>query len=643
MSNREYGPSYFIRIFTADGEVNLSNVISISTTKDVNAETGAFTILLDYNQNPAGGEGVNNTFNAVTFKQDSIFFQVKPMDYIEIYMAREIHATGQEASKGQIPKIGKDGGFGVYDKDGSFIRNFDQAINSNGEYTTLDKKYTESLNIVDRVLNPHLVFCGFVDGVSNSFGLTENSTSNNIQIRGKCLAKFLAVHHLFFNFPYAEIFFTQIQASIDRNGLRANEAVDLILTKFCWEIFSDKQIKLKESELDDREMFKEYEKTDFPGHKVVYGEGDKSNYFSKIIHNAVPSFKYMYWGTNIESAAKFAPRDSKKRKEYLNTLTPKNGYFKWGRMEYQDSINRNNLNIDAENSVLSILRQGAQLPFNEFFVDEIGNIVLRQTLDAWDYTRGLDTSPRGKNESLENYLARAGEILDDPDVYIKDWAELSQGDIKSWNFDISDDELKTIVMSIPTSYVLGLQPIMAGGIGVAPISRLNSDVLLDNTKKKSAEEKAIKQKDQVDSSLERAVKTIEAQQNNHLDEYDLSTDAGILRFWARYGLRPIKINDIYSDSPTRHYMSAWALFQKYANYWWKGTFLVKGDSKYKAGQKVKIKDFGLDEKGFLRDFNCYVQGVSQNFVWGQEWTTTLNFTRGEIEGTVTAQKVSPVK
>lgn len=603
MSNVEYGPQYFVRILTSNGEVNLNNVISISTSKDVNGDTGSFEIMLDYNQMVLNQK--SDSFGAAIYRQDSIFFQVKPMDYIEIYLARS-------------PKvIGKNLGFGVYGSDGYFIRNFDEMIDNDGNRVELDKTKTEALNIVERITNPHLIFCGYVDGITNSFAPSESGTNNAITIRGKCLAKFLSVHYLYFNFPYSNIFLKQVDAMFSLNGLRAHEAVDMVLTRFCIDIFTRNVLKKNLSEYG-KIPFKDIPKSSFPDDVIIYNDLNTGEFNEKVIHNNVPSFKYLYWATNLDSASKYVPQAE---------LTSENGYYPWGRMEYANTVNRSILNINSESPVLSILKQGAQMPFNEFFIDEIGNIVLRKTLDAWDYNSGIDES---------------NEIINDPSKMTKEWVEIKQEDIRSWNFQLSDDELKTVVIDRPVASVIGCAPIMLGNVGVAPVSRTNVEALLGAEKKKTYDEKTIKQISTAQVDLEKTFATIRSQQSYHLDEYNLDTDSGILKFWGRFGLRPVTIDDIYSDTFSRFYESAWAMFQKFANYWWSGSIIVKGDSKYKIGQKGKIKDFALDTQNKLRNFNCYIQGVVHNYAWGNDWTTTLKFTRGEIEGTFTSQMLSPV-
>lgn len=601
MSNKEQSPQYFIRILTSSGEVNLDNVLSITTNKDLNADTGSFQITLNYNQGVLNTE--KNIYDAVTYRQNSIFFQIKPMDYIEIYLAREIN-----------PYLGDNNGFGIYDNTGNFIRNFDEEIR-NGQIVKLDKTKTKDLDIVERISNPHLVFCGFIDGISNNFNVSEASTNNTISIRGKCLGKFLALHYLFFNFPYADIFLEQAKAAISLNGLRANEAIDAVLTRFCIGIFTKQKIDISKSDLNDGEKLKKMKDSGFPDHLSVWDDTLQDKTFVKILHKKAPSFRYIYWGTNSEQAAKYV--DNK------NELTPENGYFKWGRMEYSKSLNRNILNITADSPVLSILKQSAQLPFNEMFIDEIGNIVLRRTLDAWNYKNGINKE--------------TGEIEENPNSYVKEWVTLNEEDIRSWNFDISDDELKTLVIDVPVAFFLGSAPIMVGQIGVAPISKLTINSLLEAEKTKTSNEKKITALTREQAKLQDTFKAIQDLQSNHLDEYDFSTEKGILEFWQRFGIRPVTINDIYSDDFSSFYMSAWSLFEKYSNYWWSGTFNVKGDSKYKVGQKLKIKNFALDNNNQLRDFNCYVQSVSNNYTWGQDWVTTIRFTRGQIEGTLLSQ------
>lgn len=631
VNTREYAPNYFIRILSADGEINLNNVVSISTSKDINGDTGSFEIVLDYNQfvlDPSLNKDA--IVNKITYSQESIFFSIKPMDYIEIYLARDAQQD-----------LGRNYGFGIYDENGEFIRNFDEVYDSTKkEYVRLKSTQTTDLNIIDRVNNPHLVFCGFVDGIRNNFQISENGTNNSVTIFGKCLAKYLALHYIYYNFPYSDIFIQQVNGAFSLLGLKPNEAIDMVLTRFCVKFFTKNVVEINQVDYDNKAKFKQLSAGKFPDSIIIWNEKNSNtgsnNYFTKVIHNAVPSFKYLFWGTSITSALKGKVSSSE--------ITSQNGYYKWGRMQFINTINGSILNVSADSPVLSVLKQGAQIPYNDFFIDEIGNITLRQALDGWDYNSGINLKTIDYTDPFTGKPAKKiyKEFAKDPNTYIKDWVELEQSDIRGWSFQISDNELKTVVVDVPVASVLGSQPIITGIVGVAPVSKLSLGSMLDAEKNKVSGESKIKNTASEKAKLEQTFKTIESQQSNHLDGYDLSTDDGILKFWGRFGLRPMTINDIYSDSFSRFYESAWSLFQKYANYWWKGTFTVKGDSKYKIGQKGKIRDFAMDSNGNIKDFNFYIQAINHNYAWGSDWTTTISFTRGEIEGTTTSQNTSAI-
>jgi len=592
--SENYGPDYHVRIITADGEINLNNVISIQTHKDICSDTGSFEIELNYDQH-FYDDSLKNT---VTYSQNSVFFRIKPMDYIEIYMSRKPKSEG----------------FGIYDEDGRFISDFIES---------------EELDISQRVMNPDLILCGFVDGIGNNNHISENATNNRVTIRGQCLAKFLAKHHLFLNFPYDQLYIKKTTGQIALLGLRPNEAIDLVLTEYLIGILTSKKVKDAKLSLVNKSggttrYVKSMEKS--ASHFVIWNDLEKrqSNgeyeQFTQVIHNSEPSFRYIYWATNTDSA----------KSANITDTSPQKGYYDWGRMEYIESTNRNILNITMDSPVLSILKQSAQLPFNEFFIDEVGNIVMRKALDAWDYTIG----------SIENQ----------DDKLIKDWVEISQDDIINWNFDISDDELKTLVQSVPAASLFGTMPITVGAVGVAPVTQEIVKYFLDTDAKKIKEyNDSLKSKsstknlkiniDEEKKKLSETLAKIQKKQALHLDMYDLSSQEGLLKFWSRFGIRPETINDLYSDSFSKFYESAWSLFQRYCNYWWKGTITVKGDSKYKIGQKCIIKDFANDKNGEIRDAHFYIHTISQRFVWGENWVTEIGFTRGEIEGTTMSQSV----
>jgi len=601
---REYGPQYHVRIITSTGEINLDNVLSITTDKDIYADHGSFQIELNYDQHFFNDQLINS----VTYSQSSVFFRIKPMDYVEIYLS---HDTDKK--------------FGVYDIKGKFVRDFD--FNSDTQQPE-NKQDADAIGIVERMVNPHLVFCGFVDAIDNNFALAENSTNNRVIIRGKCLAKYLVNHHLFFNFPYDELFVRKVKGQIALLGLRPNEAIDLVMTNYLIGIMTTDQLQVVDEVIDKGQgkKIKSRKLKKKPSHTIIWhdkkkkGKDGQPAKLAEVLHNDTPSFRYLYWGTNLTSAS----RNGVPASEQI----PSKGYFEWGRMQYVNTTNRNIMNITADAPLFGILKQSAQVPFNEFFVDEVGNIVLRRAIDAWDFNQGsLDTQD---------------------DKLVKDWVEIKEEDIINWNFSISDDELRTLILSIPVASMFGNMPIMVGAVGMAPVTeeiqrtftdldtkrfKQASDILKNKARGKTQVVNVQKEKQQLADTLQ----DIREKQANHLDEYPLVTKEDILNFWKRFGVRPESINDLYSDDFSKFYWSAWSLFQKYANYWWKGSITVKGDSKYKIGQKCVIKRFAKDKTNVIRDFHLYIHSVKHQFVWGEGWITQLAFTRGEIEGSTTSQ------
>jgi len=607
--SKEYAPDYYIRIITASGEINPTNVLSITTNKDIYSTTGSFRIVLDYNQH-----FFDSAFqNTVTFSQNSAFFRIKPMDYIEIYMAENAPQQG----------------FGIYDRNGYYDRPFNTDPKTKKPIGT-SKEDVVPLGIVERYNNPYLVFCGFIDAVENNFGLTENAANNQIIIRGQCLAKFLAVHYLFFNFPYDEMFLRKVTGQIALLGLRPNEAIDLILVNYLFGILTDKEmIAVDENDniiegttVTSRKLKKAPPfKVKWVDIKKKFKDGTFQSYV-EVIHNAEPSFNYFYWATDIESAREAGVSKS----DLVGKNAQEKAYYPWGRMQYIATTNRNIANISSESPVFDILKQSAQLPFNEFFMDEVGNIVLRRALDAWNF----DT----KDSNIDT---QAGKL-------IKDWVEIKEEDVLGWQFTVSDDELKTLVLSVPIASWAGKMPIMLGAVGMAPVTEEIVKTFMALSEKKFNERQKLlfnKAKNAKNlqplaptkNKLAKTLAWIRQTQKNHIDNKSLSSRSAILEFWQRYGVRPITINDLYSDDFVDFYMSAYSLFQKYANYWWKGNFIVRGDSKYKIGQKCIIKKFANDKLWQVRDFYCYINAVSHSFTWGEQWTTTITFTRGQIEGT----------
>jgi len=574
-----YSPEYCIRIFPHLGKqdqwdpiIEPKNVMSINCTKDIYQAAGSFNIEFDYKHG--------------TFDNDDWFFRIEPMDYIEIYMAREFI---ESYDKNGIRGIR---GFGVYEKNGDkYTYKGDFATAATEDIKTEEQKQEEvkqkgklktdsilgaspkskqrPLYIQEKIDNPYFVFCGFIDRVGNRFTMTESGPYNRFTLEGRGVEKILQEHNIFFNVQQQEKYlFKQIESFLSIPTLTPAKGVDFVLTMFFADML-DPQGSLMP--VEDGKGKRIWESDFFKFTVNTRKSEDQIERIADLEHKVPPSIRHLSWAKIDE--------------------------YPWGRM-YDDGTGttRSILNI-VEGPIWSILQQIGNKALNELWVDETGNIVMRLARDAW-------LQPE-----------EGGDLAKDQ----KPWIYIDDSEIHSWTFTKSDDQLKTIVTVIPVASIMGAPATVAGYYGQAPLTTQSKNFLIDRLKITNPNTGVTA------ASLTDLQTYVQNNMISHLGSFDLSTDEGVTNFWATFGQRPFEVNDIYHDDPALLLETAATVFTLWANTFWTGNVEVRGDNKYKLGRVVYFNDIGA---------RFYCHGVEHNFVWGEGWKTTLHLTRGEKEGTV---------
>ncbi len=280
MTNKNYAPQYYIRIFSRGlGEINPTNVISIHTSMSTTSNCGDFSIELDYR---------NAGLGALDY-----FFRIEPQDYVEIYMRREYGKISRWTEVREVqaksPKTntyfteeGKrylrrnvsgemvvceslDGlnlsqtyrkhqtnhmeieGLDLFseiktksvidpaaskDSQIEFVSNPTKSMSeiSTKKITIAKLPFIKNLPLTpsERLYNPDLVMVGLVDDISNSFALNEDSTNNNFIIKGRTLSKFLINNS--YNADLSQFYASLGILSAD-SSVKASTMEDLIYTK----------------------------------------------------------------------------------------------------------------------------------------------------------------------------------------------------------------------------------------------------------------------------------------------------------------------------------------------------------------------------------------------------------------------------
>lgn len=626
---KEYGPQYYIRIFPRLGDVrclNPNNVISITTSKDIYQQSGTWNIEFDYREG--------------AMEQNSWFFNIEPMDYVEIFMRREsvfAYAAGVE----------RDWGFGVYDT-GEMVTGSDGKKRWTGKWlgtfekVAIDWDTTKSvvlpnsdsadpvygfdtkqrpLTINEKINNPDFIMCGYVDRISNKFSIVEGGTHNLIRLEGRGVEKMLAVHNFFFNIQYQEEWLKKmISAFLYIPRMTPAIALDFILTVFMQGALDpqgetlefdkegrsitgrDYQVKLEQiqtgTEIVEVTDPKTKKKKKVP--KPVMEELEP-----KIIHDSAPSCNQIYWAA---------------------ITNPK---YTWGRMYDLYPEDARAVGNIKDGPVWSIMQQFCNSALNELWVDETGNLVCRSALVAWSQPPADSFSAVPIDKQVQD---------------CRPWITVRGGEIRSWDFTRSDDDLKTIVQVIPSASIFGTIATTSGLYGQAPITETSKNFMKATIQRSIDDKTALitpATREIYREQLKELDQDFNAAQNliaTNVSSFKLQNEDDVQSFWARFGVRPHQVNDIYSVSPLSLVRTAGIVFQFWANTFWSGNVTLRGDSRFKLGRMVNFPDLNKNATNKNGDpitggavFYCH--RIDHNFTWGEDWTTTLGLTRGQLTNT----------
>lgn len=306
--------------------------------------------------------------------------------------------------------------------------------------------------------------------------------------------------------------------------------------------------------------------------------------------------------------------------------------------------------------VFGILQRLGNGNINEIFVDEKGFVTLRRRINAFDQTRFLKTNYKfliggaigqeTKGGFVDKKYGAYKGIEDDHNRII-----INDGSILNWNFNRSDDNLKSVVIIKPSmlanggtqSYHIGWRTTMpqtfnnifeninfeAESSKFGKIS--NDDQVLQNISQdlpKSILE-FVTLKD-VDSALKaKVVETLYKNKFSSIFSPPLRSEFQILNFWQRYGFRTLVAEDFFSSNSSYAQLTAVELFEKYNNSWWNGEITVMGDPKYRAGKVVEFPSIPAK-------FYCF--SVNHNFDWGNgTYKTTIGVMMGKLIKTPTSE------
>jgi len=652
-------PQYFIRIFPYilkedknDGtvpiqhEINPSNVISIKTDKSIYSASGTWSIELDYKYGDLYKHG--------DLKQDSWFSKIYPMDYVEIYMRDDVlrkkdgSIIRTEDDSTSIPAP-----IGIYGmktikenlKDHSndnlkWLGNFNQTILkignkiiavenpsfysgmiNSGEAEIIYER-NSPLPIQYKAINPDLVLCGFVDKIRNNFQVSESGTNNRLIINGRCVAKFLQVHQIWFNILNPRMVTLQQTLAKCVAFQKAADVIESILFVGL-EVFLNNYNATQVNAEDVKEGARYLET--ITGELVMFEKQSlKQGKVVSVIRDILNTFaRYIYYSIAERSTSKYWSRLEDRSSNRLRAVAPFN-----------------------EGNIWSILQKQVAPEQNELWVDEAGNLVFRKMIDAWTQPENYVKENVGRlawdglslaqgsviTQSLSGAQVTQGDKVRLTDLRTdvsrpndRPWAYISGEDIISWNLERSDDSLKTLITVHSVTNLLYGSGTLSSMAGQAPLCKEVRDFIVNSLNATTTEQA------QINDFQNRTIKNIEG--------IDILTEQGINDFWKRYGLRVLTAVDQYSDTLPDFINAAFTLLEKYANFWWNGTITVRGSAQYRLGTMLRVHLGQDEESDNYKDLIFYIYGVSHNFAWGEGWTTTLKVCRGSKVGTLSDHRV----
>ena len=603
--NKDY-ISYFVRIFpsyinssstqgiqTEEYEVN-PDILSISTTRDLNSPCASWTIEFNYREGDFG--------------TDSWFGKIQPMDYVEIYMRRGSLLVANSASQNIGIQDYTDQGIGVFERKDKTLTPMQHTNNNLLWKYGFDSIKGQPLGAEEKAVNPDLIMCGYVDTIENRFNISATGTNNRIVISGKCVGKWLVTHEVYLNYLDTQIVKLIGNSMLVLGQLKCADVIDYILTMYLQNWIGNNARyfpvnyatfqKLKESNIDQ------------------FSIQDSSNYRNKSQINVNPTNQDKTDSTDaIKTQAFVNKRDYESITKFIYWAIarpiPLSTWYRptewddndvwWARIEDNSPRILNSSAQVDQGKLWEMLCKNVDLNQNEMWLDEAGILVLRKKINAWTQPDLEVELVRGEKQ---RYSSIRGWYYND-----RPWIKIDSSEILTWNIKKSDTELKTLVTLHSMDNINYQQNTISATIGQAPLTEEAR-----KTAKKVWEESGL-----TGAQLDRLNK----QYLQNIAGYDLSNFSQIQKFWLKYGVRVGSFGNQYSSDDFCFAESALAMLEMYGSLFFTGTLTVKGDAKYKVGRMLLIKDLNLE---------FYITGVSHRMIWGESWSTTLKLTRGCVVG-----------
>jgi hypothetical protein len=602
MSGKIIAPDYHIRLFTRQrGLVTFNNVVSISVTEEVGG-VGDFTLTLNYQ------DGVKEQTDILANPENLIHI-IEPMDYIEIYMRNQVPSrpdgtpiTYKDIGYSDDALGNKPVGFGIFDNKGNY-RPFEYLYNykTNSWYYEKDPGKQKPLDVIDKILNPDFVFSGFVRRISDNFSLEGGSPSTLITLSGQGVGVFLQLHQLYFGSITEDLQIKEKVANWYTRLTTIEESIKYILGDLMAKSL-EQGFKLVVPQKDSNGEFV-YRKVEEKEAKRLGGTQILSTKdrgpLSINIYDQEPSFNYISWS------------EPSKETDLAAAKAP------WGRIsriQYGSGLTKNQITV--KETVWEAIHKNIGAPFNEFWVDRTGNVVLRRMIDAVhqgfpSYEKQLD------GRFIEIKKAGYEKVMDpvtgeEKEKYI--WTDIDTNEVLSWNLHKSDDSLSTLVIGEQEVAVTGGSKIVADNIR-APISESLLEVFISTIKNQDNLKQNI-------ITLNDTIHYLYSLQVKQFAGYSLTNTVGLKDFWKRFGIRIETFLDFASQHPIDCLIDTYLLFFYRLTSIYSGEIVIVGNPKIKAGTIIYVKRLNA---------TFYVQSVTHTYNFGQGLQTNLKVVNGRIQ------------
>lgn len=602
MSGKLIAPDYHIRLFTRQkGLVTFNNVISISVTEEVGG-VGSFNLTLDYR------DGLKEQTDDLTNPANLIHI-VEPMDYIEIYMRNQVPSR-QDGTPITYKDIGYADdtvtnmpvGFGVFDNKGNY-RPFEYKYDyeTQGWYYEKDPGKQEPLDVIDKILNPDFVFGGFVRDINDNFSVGGGAPSTLITLSGQGVGIFLQLHQFYFGSITEDLQIKEEVANLYTKLTTIEESIKYILGDLMAKSLEQgfKPVT-PQKDKNGRIIFRKVEEREAKrlGGTQILETKDRGP-LSINIYDQLPSFNYISWS------------------EPSDKTDPVAAQAPWGRIsriQYGWGVTKNQITIHE--TVWDAIYKNIGAPFNEFWVDRTGNVVLRRMLDA--VHQGFPKYEKQPNGEFTLVKKAGYEEVRDPitgektEQYV--WTDIDTNEILSWNLTKSDKSLSTLVIGEQEVSITGGSKIVTDNMR-APISKGLLDVFISTLKKRADIKESI-------ATLNDAIHYLYSLQVKQFAGYSLTDTLGLKDFWKRFGIRVETFLDFASLHPIDCLIDTYLLFFYRLTSIYSGEITIVGNPKIKAGTIVYIKRLNA---------TFYVQSVTHSYVFGQGLQTDLQVVNGRIQ------------